>query len=137
MLFVYCRKKKQWQKSEKKNKKQKILPTYLSYFFGACNPQCRTQTYFHTVESLLVTNVWIKSFWLIIAGSYPLCKRDGDWSSVYSSKNGGGYIFLQKREKLLGKTVEEWRLLRENNLCLLANLCVYKSKKYYNPRYMI
>ena len=35
-----------------------------------------------------------------------------------------------------GKIVEEWRLLRENNLCLLANLCVYKSKKHYNPRYI-
>ena len=32
--------------------------------------------------------------------------------------------------------VEKWRLLRENNLCLLANLCVYKSKKHYNPRYI-
>ena len=31
-----------------------------------------------------------------MVGSPPLCKRDGDWSSVYSSKNGGGYIFLQK-----------------------------------------
>ena len=27
-------------------------------------------------------------------------------------------------------------MLRENNLCLLANLCVYKSKKYDNPRYI-
>ena len=40
MAFVYSRKKRQWQKSEKKKKKKKskILPTYLSYFFWACNP---------------------------------------------------------------------------------------------------
>ena len=29
-----------------------------------------------------------------------LYKRDGNWSSVYSSKNEGGYNFLQEREKL-------------------------------------
>ena len=40
----------------KKNKS----PTYLSYFFGACNHQCCTQMYFHTVESVLVTNIWNK-----------------------------------------------------------------------------
>ena len=27
-------------------------------------------------------------------------------------------------------------MLRENNLCLLANLCVYKSMKHYNPSYI-
>ena len=27
-------------------------------------------------------------------------------------------------------------MLRENNLCLLANFCVYKCKKHYNPRYI-
>ena len=43
----------------------------------------------------------VHEFWLIIAEFYPLYKRDGNWSSVYSSKNGGGYIFLQKREKLV------------------------------------
>ena len=34
------------------------------------------------------------------------------------------------------KIVEEWRLLRENNLCLLTNLCVNKSKKQCSPRYI-
>ena len=28
--------------------------------------------------------------------SPPLYKWDGDWSSVYSPKNGGGYIFPKK-----------------------------------------
>ena len=27
-------------------------------------------------------------------------------------------------------------MLKENNLCLLGNLCIYKSKKHYNPRYI-
>ena len=35
-------------------------------------------------------------FWLIIAGSPPRYKGDGDWSSVYSQKNGGVYIFPSK-----------------------------------------
>ena len=47
--------KKNNDKEVKKN--LKVLPAYLSYFFGACNPQCRTQTYFHAVESVLVTNM--------------------------------------------------------------------------------
>ena len=52
--------------------------------------------------SILVTNMWNKTFWLIIAGSPPLYKKDEDCSSLYSSKNGGGYtFFLQKREGLV------------------------------------
>ena len=49
--------KTKWQKSEKK---KKFLHTYLFYFFGACNSQCSAQTYFHTVEPVLVTNMWNK-----------------------------------------------------------------------------
>ena len=37
----------------------------------------------------------------MVAGSPPLYKRDGNWSSAYSSKNEGGYNFLQEREKLV------------------------------------
>ena len=47
---------------------------------------------------------------------------------------GEGTFFSKKGE--VGKIVEESRLLRENNLCLLANLCAYKFKKHYNPRYI-
>ena len=36
-----------------------------------------------------------------------------------------GTFSLKKGE--VGKIVEERRLLRDNKLCLLANLCVYKS----------
>ena len=49
-------------------------------------------------------------------------------------KKWGRIHFSPKKE--VGKIVEELRLLRENNLCLLATLCVYKSKKHYNPRYI-
>ena len=47
-------------------------------------------------------------------------------------KIGEGTFFHKKGE--VGKIVEEWSLLRENNLCFLPNLCVYKSKKHYNSR---
>ena len=56
MLLVYNRKKK----ITKKWKKEKN-PSYLSIlFFGACNHQCCTETYVHSVESVLVTNMWSK-----------------------------------------------------------------------------
>ena len=55
MLFVYSRKKNNGKKV-KKNFKKFYLPTY-PIFFGACKPQCCIQTYFHTVESVLVTNM--------------------------------------------------------------------------------
>ena len=44
-----------------------------------------------------------------------------------------GRVHFSPKKGEVGKIVEEWRLLRENNLCLLS---VYKSKKHYNPRYM-
>ena len=47
-----------------------------------------------------------------------------------------GRVHFSPKKEEVGKIVEEWRLLRENNLCLLADLCVYKSKKHYNPRYI-
>ena len=43
--------------------------------------------------------------------------------------------FIPKKGEV-GKIVEEWTLLQESNLRLLVNLCVYKSKKHYNPRYI-
>ena len=45
-----------------------------------------------------------------------------------------GRVHPSPKKGDVGKIVEEWRLLRENNLRLLANLCVYKSKKHFNPR---
>ena len=61
MPFVYSRKKNN-DKEVKNN--LKILPTYLSYFFAACNPQCRTQTSFHTAESN-ISNKYVKQVVLI------------------------------------------------------------------------
>ena len=49
-------------------------------------------------------------------------------------KMGEGTFFCKKGE--VGKIVEEWSLLRQNNLCLPANLFVYISKKHYIPRYI-
>ena len=45
---------------------------------------------------LVVTNMWNKKFWLIIAGSPPLYKGDWHWSSVFSWKNERGYTFFKK-----------------------------------------
>ena len=47
-----------------------------------------------------------------------------------------GRVHFSPKKGEVGKIVEELRLLRKNNLCLLADLCVYKSKKHYNPRYI-
>ena len=42
-----------------------------------------------------------------------------------------GTLSLKKEE--VGKIVEEWRLLTDNNLSLLANLCVYNSRNITIP----
>ena len=48
----------QKKNNDKKGRnKLKILPTYLSCFFGACHPQCCTKTYSHNVESVQVKNM--------------------------------------------------------------------------------
>ena len=39
--------------------KKFYLPTYP--IFWACNPQCHTQTYFHTVKSVWVTKKWVQT----------------------------------------------------------------------------
>ena len=42
-------------------------------------------------QIILINQSWIS----------PTLQKDGDWSFVYSSKNGEGYIFLKKRRRLL------------------------------------
>ena len=132
MHFVYSRKKS----NDKKGKKYQNHTIYLSYFlFWACNQQCCTQTYFHTVESVLVTNMKKKYFLIIKAGSPRLYRKGWELEFCLFFKKWGKVHFSPKKGEV-GKIVEEWRLVREKNLCLLANLCVCKSKKHYNPRYI-
>ena len=53
--------------------------------------------------------MWNKKNRQIKAGSHPLYKGDEDWSSVvYFTEKG-----------VVGKIVEEWKLLRESNIWLL------------------
>ena len=44
----------------------------------------------------VVTNMGNEYFWLIMAGSSPSSKGDGNLSSVCSRTIGGGYIFPNK-----------------------------------------
>ena len=120
----------------KKWKKIKILPTYLSCIFGACNHQCCTQTYFLTVESVLVINMWNK-YIVFINHSWisPTLQKGWELEFCLFFKKWSRVHFSPKKGEV-GKIVEKWRLLRKNNLCLLANLGVYKSKKHYIPRYI-
>ena len=69
----------------------------------------------------VVTNMWKRKIWLIIAGSPPLYKGDkGDeeWRFLYFPKIRGGYIFLQKTGDV-GKILQKWSLLRESVSWLL------------------
>ena len=124
-LFVNSN-KKQWQKSGKK-----ILPTYLSYFSGVCTPSdifsyCWISFSDKYVKQVVLINHSSISLILQKRWEMEFCLFFKTWGRVhFSSKN---------RE--VGKIVDEWKLLRENNLVLLANLCVYKFKKHYNPRYI-
>ena len=133
MLFEYSRKK---SNDKKVKKKLKVLPTYLSYFLEHVMPVLYPDAFPYCWIS--ISNKYVKQL-VLINHSWisPILQQGWDWSCVYSSKNGGGNIFLQKKGEVV-KIIEEWRLLKENNLCLLADLCVYKSKKhfYYMPKFL-
>ena len=64
----------------------------------------------------------------------PTLQKGWDLELCLFFKKWGRVHFSLKGQ--VGKIVEEWRLLRENNLCLITNLCVYKPKEHYNPRYI-
>ena len=94
MLFVYSRKKimtKNWKK---------ILLTYLSYFFWACNPRCHTQTlsyYWISISNKYVKQVvLINDSWI----SPTLLKEWGLEFYLFFKKWSEGAIF-HKRERLV------------------------------------
>ena len=129
MLLVYSRKKtmtKKWKK-----KKFKILPAYLFYFFGACNPDVVLYQYWISVSNKYVKKVvLINHSWI-----FPTLQKGWELELCLFFKKWGKVHFSPKKGEV-GKIVEEWRLLRANNLCLLADHCVYKFKKHYNPRHI-
>ena len=87
MLFVYSRKKSNDKKVKKKNQKF-YLPTY-PIFLEHVTPVLYPDAFPYCWIS--ISNKYVKQVVLI----------NHSWIFVYSSKNGGGYIFLQKREKLV------------------------------------
>ena len=66
-------------------------------------------------QVVLINHSWIS----------PRYKGDGDWSSVYSPKNGGGYISPKKGRGW--QNIRGW-FLRESNLCLLLIFILRLSK---------
>ena len=112
---------------------KKILPTYLLYSFRACNPQCLdvfSYCWISISNKYVKQVVFINHSWLS-----PTLQKGWELEFCLFFKKWGRVHFSPKKGEV-GKILEEWRLLRENNLCLLANLCVYKSNKHYNPRYI-
>ena len=131
MLFVYSRKKKQWQEIEKKNTNLTYLPIP---FFWSMQPTLLNLDVFSYCW-IIISNKYVKQVVLINHSliSHTLQKgRELEFCLFF--KKWGRVRFSPKKGEI-GK-IEEWSLLRENNVCLLANLCVYKSKKHYNPRYI-
>ena len=112
-------------------KKKKILPTYPIFF----EPPVPYPDLFSYCW-ISISNKYVKEVVLIHHGWISPTLQNG-WElefCLFFKKQGRVHFSPEKGE--VGKIVEEWRLLRENNLRLLANLCVYKSKKHYNPRYV-
>ena len=79
----------------------------------------------YVTQVVLINHSWI-SLTLQKGWESEFCLFFIKWGRVHFSPKKGEF----------GKIVEEWRFLRENNLCLLVDLCVYKSKKHCNPRYI-
>ena len=131
MLFVYSRKKSNNKKVIKKIKKF-YLPTY-PIFFEHVTPVLHPDAFPYCW--IIISNKYVKQVVLINHSliSHTLQKgRELEFCLFF--KKWGRVRFSPKKGEI-GK-IEEWSLLRENNVCLLANLCVYKSKKHYNPRYI-
>ena len=122
---LYSRKKSNDKKVKKKFKNSTYLPLQFCLEHVTLVLYTDAFPYYWIV---LVTNMWNKYFWLMIAGSPPIYNRDGNFFKKW------GRVHLSPKKREVGKTIEEWRLLKENNLCLVADLCVYKSKKH--PRYI-
>ena len=119
MAFVYSRKKRQWQKSEKKKYQKSYLPTYPIFFehvtpvlYPDAFPYCWISISNKYVKQLvLINHSWISPT-LQKGWELELCLFFKKWARVHFSPKKGE----------VGKIIEEWRLQKENNLCLLAGL---------------
>ena len=134
MLFVYSR-KKNWQKSEKKKKKKSYLPTY-PIFLEHVTPSAVPRHIFILLNQYWISNKYVKQIILInLNWISPTLQKGWELEFCLFFKKWERVHFSPKKGEV-GKIVEEWRLLRENNLYWLADLYVYKSKKHYNLRYI-
>ena len=121
---------------DKKSEKNLKNPTYLPilFFRSMKHPVLLPDVFSYCWIS--ISNKYMKQV-VLISHSWICPTLQKEWElefCLFFKKWGRVHFFPKKGE--VGKIVEEWRLLRENNLCLLAHLCVYKSKKHYNRRYM-
>ena len=126
---LYTVEKKAVTKKWKKNQKF-YLPTYsifLEHVIPVLHPDafpyCWISISNKYVKQVVLNNhSWISPI-LQQRWELELCLFFKKWGRVHFSKKGE-----------VGNIIEEWRLLKENILCLLADLCVYKSKKH--PMYI-
>ena len=127
---LYTVEKKAMIKKWKKNQKF-YLPTYpifLEHVTPVLYPDAFPYCWISISNKYVKQVVLINHSWIS-----PTLQKGWGLEFCLFFKKWGRVHFSPKREEV-GKIVEEWRLLRENNLCLLANISVYKSKKHYNPR---
>ena len=116
-------------------KKKSYLPTY-PIFLEHVTPSAVPRHIFILLNQYWISNKYVKQIILInLNWISPTLQKGWELEFCLFFKKWRRVHFSPKKGEA-GKIVEEWRLLRENNLCLLANLCVYKSKKHYNPRYI-
>ena len=131
MLLVYSTKKT--DKIFFKKIKNSYLPTY-PIFLGRVIPSAVPGRISYCWIS--ISNKYVKQVVLINhSWNFPILPKRWELKLCLLFKKWGRVHFSPRKGEV-GKIVEEWRLLRENNLCLLADLCVYKFKKHCNPRYI-
>ena len=121
------------KKNDKKVKKNQkfYLPTY-PIFLEHVTPVLYPDAFpYHWIR---ISNKYVKQV-VLINHSWisPILQQGWELELCLFFKKWGRVHFSPKKGKV-GKIMEEWRFLKENNLCLLADLCVYKLKKH--PRYV-
>ena len=111
-------------------------PTHLTYpIFWSISPTVLYPDVFSYCW-ISISNKYVKQVVLINhSWTSPILQKGWELEFCLFFKKWGRVHFSPKIGEV-GKILEKRRMLRENNLCLLSNICVYKSKKYYNPRYI-
>ena len=113
---------------KKKKKKNSTYPIFLEHVTPVLYPDAFSYCW------ISISNKYVKQVVLINhSWTSPILQQGWELELCLFFKKWGRLHFSPKKREV-GKIIEEWRLLKENNLCLLADLCVYKSKKH--PRYI-